>query len=67
MGEPLDSTPLAEALDADPDCVVIVTPHAEIDFDAVFARCDLVMDTRDVSHDRSVRPGQVLKLGAGWS
>lgn len=66
-GEPLHSAPLAEALDADPDCVVIITAHANIDWDLIFARSDLIVDTRDVSSGRATRPGQVLRLGAGWS
>jgi UDP-N-acetyl-D-glucosamine dehydrogenase len=66
-GEALTSTPLADALDAAPDCVVIVTPHTEIDWQAVFERSDLVVDTRDVASRHRTRPGQVLRLGAGWS
>ena len=63
----LESVDLEEALAANPDCVVIVTPHPEVDWDAVFRRADLVVDTRDVSAGRRVGPGQVLRLGAGWS
>ena len=66
-GEPLDSVALPAALDANPDCVVIVTPHRDIDWDAVFERAELIVDTRDASRGRTVRPGQVLRLGAGWS
>jgi hypothetical protein len=63
----LRSLELADALAARPDCVVIVTPHHDVDWDRVFAETDLVVDTRDASHGREVRPGQVLRLGAGWS
>jgi UDP-N-acetyl-D-glucosamine dehydrogenase len=66
-GEALHSAPLEEALDADPDCVVIITAHENIDWDLIFARSDLVVDTRDVSSGRATRAGQVLRLGAGWS
>ena len=66
-GDVLRSTLLAEALAAAPDCIVIVTQHPEIDWDAVFERADLIVDTRDASRGRSLRPGQVLRLGAGWS
>lgn len=66
-GQELQSTPLLEALAGNPDCVVVITPHAEIDFDAVFEQSDLIVDTRDVSHGRELRPRQVLRLGAGWS
>ena len=48
------------------EVVVVVTPHAAIDWDAVYARADLVVDTTDSSRGRSVRPRQVLRLGAGW-
>jgi UDP-N-acetyl-D-glucosamine dehydrogenase len=63
----LESVPFDEALAAAPDCVVIVTPHASIDWASLFAKAQLVVDTRDVSRGHSVRPGQVLRLGAGWS
>jgi UDP-N-acetyl-D-glucosamine dehydrogenase len=66
-GEPLVSVGLAEALASRPACVVIVTPHRDIDWDAVFAQADLIVDTRDVSSAHRTRPGQVLRLGAGWS
>ncbi len=66
-GTPLESVSLEDGLGAEPDCVVIVTAHRDIDWDAVFARADLIVDTRDASRDRKVRPGQVLRLGAGWS
>ncbi|MCV0403166.1 MAG: nucleotide sugar dehydrogenase [Chloroflexi bacterium] len=66
-GTPLRSVGLAEGLDARPDCVVIVTAHRDIDWDAVFDRADLIVDTRDASRGRTPRPGQVLRLGAGWS
>ena len=66
-GEPLESVGLVEALDGDPDCVVIVTPHRDIDWAMLFDRADLIVDTRDASHGQVTRPGQVLRLGAGWS
>jgi UDP-N-acetyl-D-glucosamine dehydrogenase len=66
-GAPLDSVPLAAALAARPDCVVIVTAHADIDWGAIFEQADLIVDTRDVSRSHATKPGQVLRLGAGWS
>ncbi len=48
------------------DVVVVVTAHAAIDWDAVYARSDLVVDTTDSSRGRTIRPRQVLRLGAGW-
>jgi len=49
------------------DVVTVVTAHKAIDWDRVFDRADLVVDTVDSSRDRAVRPRQVLRLGAGWS
>ena len=49
------------------DAVVVVTPHAAIDWGAVFAQADLVVDTCDVSRGHGTRPRQVLRLGAGWA
>jgi UDP-N-acetyl-D-glucosamine dehydrogenase len=63
----LISVPLEDAMADSPDCVVIVTPHSGIDWDRVFDEADLIVDTRDVSHGREPRAGQVLRLGAGWS
>ena len=63
----LTSVDLAEALAAGPDCVVIVTPHGGLDWDGVFSSADLVVDTRNASAGRVLRPGQVLRLGGGWS
>ncbi len=57
----------ATALTAESDVVVVVTAHKVIDWDAVYATADLVVDTVNSSRDRAVRPRQVLRLGAGWS
>jgi UDP-N-acetyl-D-glucosamine dehydrogenase len=64
-GPVMHSVELEPALDA--DCVVIVTPHRDVDWDLVFERGDLIVDTRDASRGHQLRPGQVLRLGAGWS
>ena len=56
-----------DAIVDDSDVVVIVTPHRDIDWASVFARADLVVDTVNRSAGHAVRPGQVLRLGAGWS
>jgi UDP-N-acetyl-D-glucosamine dehydrogenase len=48
------------------DVVVVLTAHRAIDWDAVYGRADLLVDTVDSSTGRSTRPGQVLRLGAGW-
>ena len=49
------------------DVVVVVTAHRAIDWDRVYERADLVVDTVDSSRGRATRPRQVLRLGAGWS
>jgi UDP-N-acetyl-D-glucosamine dehydrogenase len=49
------------------DVVVVVTPHRAIDWAAVYAGAELVVDTVDSSAGRKTKPRQVLRLGAGWS
>ncbi|HEV8280417.1 MAG TPA: nucleotide sugar dehydrogenase [Candidatus Limnocylindrales bacterium] len=49
------------------DVVVVVTAHRAIDWARLFDRADLVVDTVDSSRGRSLRPRQVLRLGAGWA
>jgi UDP-N-acetyl-D-glucosamine dehydrogenase len=61
-----ESTDL-EALLEWAEVVVVVTAHAAIDWEAVFERADLVVDTVDSSSGHATRPRQVLRLGAGWS
>ena len=60
-----DSVDLAALLSGS-DVVVALVGHRAIDWDAVFAGADLVVDTIDAARDRSVRADQVLLLGAGW-
>jgi UDP-N-acetyl-D-glucosamine dehydrogenase len=59
------SVPL-EALVEDSEVVVVVTPHAAVDWPFVYGRADLVVDTTNSSRGHEVRPRQVLRLGAGW-
>jgi UDP-N-acetyl-D-glucosamine dehydrogenase len=49
------------------ELLVIVTAHRAIDWDAVYAQGDLILDTVNASRNRSPRPRQVLRLGASWS
>ncbi len=49
------------------DVVVVVTAHRSVDWARLFDRAELVVDTVDSSHGRSLRSRQVLRLGAGWS
>ncbi|HEY7735543.1 MAG TPA: nucleotide sugar dehydrogenase [Candidatus Limnocylindrales bacterium] len=48
------------------DVAVVVTPHAAIDWEAVYRRAPLVVDTVDSSRGHHAEPGRVLRLGAGW-
>ena len=41
--------------------------HAAIDWERVYQRAELVVDTVDSSRGRAVADRQVLRLGAGWS
>jgi UDP-N-acetyl-D-glucosamine dehydrogenase len=49
------------------DVVVVVTAHEAIDWQRVYERADLVVDTVDSSTGHGARDRQVLRLGAGWS
>jgi UDP-N-acetyl-D-glucosamine dehydrogenase len=65
-GVETSSTALPDLL-ASSDVVVVVTAHAAIDWDAVYATASLVVDTTDSSRGRAVGSRQVLRLGAGWA
>ncbi len=56
-----------DTLLADSDVVVVVTAHRAIDWDRVYDRATLVLDTVDSSRGRAIKDRQVLRLGAGWS
>jgi UDP-N-acetyl-D-glucosamine dehydrogenase len=56
-----------DTLLAESDVIVVVTAHAAIDWVRVYAQADLVVDTVNSARGRAVRPGQVIRLGAGWS
>ncbi len=49
------------------DVIVVVTAHKRIEWDHLYANADLVVDTVNSSRGRTLRPRQVLRLGAGWS
>ena len=61
-----EDTPLDELIDW-ADAIVVVTAHRAIDWERVYDRADLVVDTVDSSAGHPTRPRQVLRLGAGWS
>jgi UDP-N-acetyl-D-glucosamine dehydrogenase len=56
-----------ERLLGDSDLIIVLTPHASIDFNTVYRSARLVVDTVNSSHGRSLRPRTVLRLGAGWN
>ena len=60
------SVPLEELLSSS-DLLVIVTPHRTLDWDAIYKRADLILDTVNSSRGRVQRARQVLRLGAGWA
>jgi UDP-N-acetyl-D-glucosamine dehydrogenase len=49
------------------DAIVVVTAHRAIDWSSVYDRAGLIIDSVDNSAGRTTMPGQVLRLGAGWS
>ncbi len=49
------------------DAIVVVTAHRAVDWDRVYREAALVVDTVNSSSGRNALPGQVLRLGAGWS
>jgi UDP-N-acetyl-D-glucosamine dehydrogenase len=48
------------------DAIVVVTGHRAIDWDLLYERAAIVVDTVNSSAGRATRPDQVLRLGAGW-
>ncbi len=48
------------------DVMVVITAHRAIDWATLYAEAGLVVDTVNSSAAMTTRPGQVLRLGAGW-
>ncbi len=65
-GSRFESTAL-DALLAESDVIVILAAHRVIDWTAVYDRADLIVDTVNNARGKTVRPRQVLRLGAGWA
>ncbi len=59
-GIELDGSPLTEALVRDADAVLVLTPHAAFDLDAVVARAALVFDARNATGRRGAPNVEVL-------
>lgn len=66
VGTVRHSVPLDELLSSS-DLLVVLTPHRRLDWDAIYERADLVVDTVNSSRGRVRRANQVLRLGAGWA
>jgi UDP-N-acetyl-D-glucosamine dehydrogenase len=49
------------------EAIVVLVAHRSIDWDRVYGEADLVVDTVNTVRGRPAKPGQVLRLGAGWS
>jgi UDP-N-acetyl-D-mannosaminuronate dehydrogenase len=56
-----------DELVASSDAIVVAVRHAAIDWEALYRSAPLVIDTVNSSSGVEARPGQVLRLGAGWS
>jgi len=59
-----ESVPLDRCLES--DLVVILNGHAAVDWQLVFDRAALIVDTVNQSKGKEIADGQVLRLGAGW-
>ena len=47
--------------------IVVLVPHAKIDFSEVYEKASLVVDTVNSSKNHMLRPHTVLRLGSGWN
>ena len=56
------SVPLTTAKTRRQDCVVILTNHSNIDYDALLREAPLIVDTRNQYGQRAVPAGRVVKL-----
>ncbi len=65
-GSRFDSTPLDDLV-RESDVIVILAAHRIVDWTRVYATADLIVDTVNNARGRTVRPRQVLRLGAGWA
>jgi UDP-N-acetyl-D-glucosamine dehydrogenase len=65
QGHASDNRPLAELVDGS-DVVVAMVAHRAVDWQMVYERAGLVVDTAGTARHRELRPKQVLLLGGGW-
>jgi len=64
-GQESGSQPL-EGLIAASDVIVVLVAHRAVDWQMVYERAGLVVDTAGTARHRDLNPGQVLLLGGGW-
>lgn len=61
-GITLHSRDMTEAAQAEADCVLILTDHAEFDYVSILASSTLIVDTRDATWGLPVGKAQVVRL-----
>jgi UDP-N-acetyl-D-glucosamine dehydrogenase len=64
-GHESESQPLVDLVKAS-DVVVVLVAHRAVDWELVYERAALVVDTAGTARHRELRPNQVLLLGGGW-
>jgi UDP-N-acetyl-D-glucosamine dehydrogenase len=64
-GHELEGEPLAQLVEAS-DVIVALVAHRAVDWQMVYERASLVVDTAGTARHRELRLGQVLLLGSGW-
>jgi UDP-N-acetyl-D-mannosaminuronate dehydrogenase len=65
-GKEHESRPLPDLV-GESDAIVVLVKHDVVDWGALYENAALVIDAVNSSSGQDVRPGQVLRLGAGWS
>ena len=64
-GRESESQPLLGLVEAS-DVLVVLVAHRTVDWQMVYERAGLVVDTAGTARHRELRPDQVLLLGRGW-
>jgi UDP-N-acetyl-D-glucosamine dehydrogenase len=64
-GQESASQPIVPLVEAS-DVVVVLVAHRAVDWQMVYERASLVVDTSGTARQHKLRPGQVLLLGSGW-
>jgi UDP-N-acetyl-D-glucosamine dehydrogenase len=64
-GREFECQPLTQVLEGS-DVLVVLVAHRAVDWEMVYERADLIVDTAGTARHRELRPNQVLLLGRGW-